>query len=199
MECVHCTQCIDACDHVMTALHKPTGLIRYASQEGLAGRPGTLWRPRVVIYSIALTVVLSLLALTLGTRAQAEIIVLRSSSEPYSVEADGRVANQLRVKIVNRTNATHDYTVQVQDFRGGTVIAPELPLRISAGAQRTTSLFLVDSFASFRDGRHRVTLRISDGAGFSKDLPFVLLGPTHQNRGDDDDRDDTPSSSRTER
>jgi cytochrome c oxidase accessory protein FixG len=199
MECVHCTQCIDACDHVMTALHKPTGLIRYASQEGLAGRPGTLWRPRVVIYSIALTVVLSLLALTLGTRAQAEIIVLRSSSEPYSVEADGRVANQLRVKIVNRTNATHDYTVQVQDFRGGTVIAPELPLRISAGAQRTTSLFLVDSFASFRDGRHRITLRISDGAGFSKDLPFVLLGPTHQNRGDDDDRDDTPSSSRTER
>jgi hypothetical protein len=109
------------------------------------------------------------------------------------------VANQLRVKIVNRTNATHDYTVQVQDFRGGTVIAPELPLRISAGAQRTTSLFLVDSFASFRDGRHRITLRISDGAGFSKDLPFVLLGPTHQNRGDDDDRDDTPSSSRTER
>ncbi len=179
MECVHCTQCMDACDHVMEALHKPKGLIRYASQEGLAGRPGTLWRPRVVIYSIALGVVLVLLAVTLGTRAKAEIIVLRSSSEPYSVEDDGRIANQLRIKIVNRSNLSHDYTVQVDGMASGTVIAPELPLRIAAGAQRTTSLFLVEAATAFREGRHPITLQITDGAGFTKELPFVLLGPSH--------------------
>ena len=198
MECVHCTQCMDACDHVMTALHKPKGLIRYASQEGLAGRPAPIWRPRVVLYCLALAVVLSALGVTLATRAKAEIIILRSSSEPYSVEADGRVANQLRVKIVNRTNAAHDYDVQVDDFRTGTVIAPELPLRIEPGAQRTTSLFLVDSFDSFRDGRRTVTLRITDGAGFSTVLPFVLLGPA-RGMQDDDDRDGTDHSSRERR
>ncbi|HYW49120.1 MAG TPA: cytochrome c oxidase accessory protein CcoG [Gemmatimonadaceae bacterium] len=179
MECVHCTQCIDACDHVMTALHKPTGLIRYASQEQLAGRPGTIWRPRVIIYSVALSITLGALALTLGTRAKAEIMVLRSSSEPWSVEADGRVANQLRVKIVNRSHEAHDYDVTVTGLQGGTVIAPELPLRIEPGAQRTTSLFLVDDVASFTNGRHAVTLRITDGDGFSEELPFVLLGPSH--------------------
>ena len=188
MECIHCTQCIDACDHVMTALHKPKGLIRYASQEELAGKPGTLWRPRVVLYSLALAVALGVLVLTLGTRAEAEIIILRSSSEPFSVEADGRVANQLRVKIVNRSNVARDYGVQVEGLIGGTVIAPELPLRIEPGAQRTTSLFLIAAQEAFEGGRHDVTLRVTDGAGFTEELPFTLLGPTRTSRAGDDRR-----------
>ena len=178
MECVHCTQCIDACDHVMVALHKPKGLIRYASQEGLAGRDSGAMRPRVVIYSIALVVCLGALALTLGTRADAEVTLLRSSSEPYRMEADGRIANQLRVKIVNRSNAPQQYSIAVDGLQGGTVIAPELPLTVGAGAQRTTSLFLLAPFTTFTAGRRPVTVRISDAHGFARDMPFVLLGPT---------------------
>ncbi|MBC7562456.1 MAG: cytochrome c oxidase accessory protein CcoG [Gemmatimonadaceae bacterium] len=178
MECVHCTQCIDACDHVMVALHKPKGLIRYASQEGLAGRDSGAMRPRVVIYSIALAVCLGALAFTLGTRADAEVTLLRSSSEPYRMEADGRIANQLRVKIVNRSNAPQQYSITVDGLEGGTVIAPELPLTVGAGAQRTTSLFLLAPFTTFTDGRRPVTVRISDAHGFARDMPFVLLGPT---------------------
>jgi len=179
MECVHCTQCIDACDHVMVALDKPKGLIRYASQEGLAGRAGGVLRLRVVIYSIALALCLGALALTLGTRADAEVTLLRSSSEPYRMEADGRVANQLRVKIVNRSNEAHQYSIAVDGMQGGAVIAPELPLTVGAGAQRTTSLFLLAPFTMFTSGRHPVTVRVSDDHGFARDMPFVLLGPTH--------------------
>jgi cytochrome c oxidase accessory protein FixG len=178
MECVHCTQCMDACDHVMEALHKPRGLIRYASQEGLSGRAGSLLRPRVVIYSVALLTTLSSLAIALSTRAFAEVIVLRSSSEPYSVEADGRVANQLRIKIVNRTQVTQQYSVAVSGIEGATVIAPELPVTVGASGQRTTSLFVVAPAHAFAGGVHRVSLRISDGHGFTRDVPFTLLGPS---------------------
>ncbi len=182
MECVHCTQCIDACDHVMVALHKPKGLIRYASQEELAGHSSGLLRPRVVIYSVALLVILVTLGITLSTRAAAEVIVLRSSSEPYQVEADGRIANQLRIKIVNRSNSSHSYAVQLREVEGASVIAPELPLTIAAGAQRTTSVFVVAPFSSFAAGRRAIKLRITDGGDFTRDYPFVLLGPTRQTR-----------------
>ena len=182
MECVHCTQCIDACDHVMEALHKPRGLIRYASQEELAGHSSGLLRPRVVIYSVALLVILVTLGITLSTRAAAEVIVLRSSSEPYQVEADGRIANQLRIKIVNRSNSSHSYAVQLREVEGASVIAPELPLTIAAGAQRTTSVFVVAPFSSFAAGRRAIKLRITDGGDFTRDYPFVLLGPTRQTR-----------------
>lgn len=145
-------------------------------------------RPRVVIYSIALLVTMSSLAVALSTRKAAEVIILRSSSEPYSVEDDGRVANQLRVKIVNRSNTPQVYTVSVSGLVGGTIIAPELPLTIEANAQRTTSLFVIAPFAAFDDGRHRVTLRVSDGNAFTKDLPFVLLGPAHDMQPEREDR-----------
>ena len=192
MECVHCTQCMDACDHVMTALHKPKGLIRYASQDQLEGKPGGLLRPRVVLYSIALIGTLSGLTATLSLRQDAEITLLRSASEPYRLTDDGRVTNQIRVKIVNRSHDTHAYTVQVTGLAPSGVIAPELPLTVAAGAQRTTSLFLIVPFDSFTAGRHTITLRLRDGAGFTKELPFTLLGPTHRERtrrGDDDDAD----------
>ena len=41
MECVACTQCIDACDAVMTRIGKPKGLIRLSSQAAIAGTPSS--------------------------------------------------------------------------------------------------------------------------------------------------------------
>ena len=38
LECIHCTQCADACDAMMVKVGRPTGLIRYTSQDALAGQ-----------------------------------------------------------------------------------------------------------------------------------------------------------------
>ncbi|NBX37776.1 MAG: cytochrome c oxidase accessory protein CcoG, partial [Planctomycetes bacterium] len=61
LECIGCTQCIDACDTIMLKLNKPKGLIRYASQDELAGKSRKLIRPRVLIYSVLMTVAASAL------------------------------------------------------------------------------------------------------------------------------------------
>jgi polyferredoxin len=127
---------------------------------------------------------------TLATRADAEVTILRSSSEPYHVEDDGRVANQVRVKIVNRSQGPQQYSVRIEGLEGGTIIAPELPITIEARAQRTTSMFLVAPFSAFREGRHKVQLHITDTAGFSRDIPFVLLGPSHEERKEKDETRD---------
>src|SRR6478609_3838398 len=36
LECINCTACIDECNDVMVKVHKPKGLIRYASQEEIS-------------------------------------------------------------------------------------------------------------------------------------------------------------------
>ena len=53
MECIHCTQCADACDAMMVKVGRPTGLIRYTSQDALAGQVRRLLRPRTVLYPLA--------------------------------------------------------------------------------------------------------------------------------------------------
>ena len=62
MECIHCTQCADACDDIMERVGKPKGLIRYSSREPLEGHKRQLIRPRTVLYPLALAVFLAFTA-----------------------------------------------------------------------------------------------------------------------------------------
>jgi cytochrome c oxidase accessory protein FixG len=182
MECVHCTQCIDACDAIMDQVGKPRGLIRYASGDTLAGRASRLLRPRVVIYPIALALFLGAFAWALETRAHADVTVLRSQAEPFSLEADGQVSNQVRVRIGNRTGEDHSYTIAVVGAEQGTVIAPENPITVKPGELRTTSLFVLLPRGAFARGERNVTIHISDADDFSGNYHFTLLGPVDSSR-----------------
>ncbi|MEO7458090.1 MAG: cytochrome c oxidase accessory protein CcoG [Gemmatimonadaceae bacterium] len=178
MECVHCTQCIDACDTIMERVGKPRGLIRYASQDQLAGRPFHVLRPRVVLYPLALAVLLGGFAFALKTKARADVTVLRSQAEPFGMEPDGRVSNQVRVKIANRSLRNHAYAISVTGVDSAQVVAPESPLAVIAGEQRTTSVFVLLPAVAFTAGRRDVMVHITDGDDFTADIPFNLLGPT---------------------
>jgi cytochrome c oxidase accessory protein FixG len=180
MECIHCTQCIDACDTIMAQVGKPKGLIRYASQDTLAGLPKHLLRARVIVYPAAFVLFFGAFVLALGTKSDADVTILRSGSVPFTFEADGDVANQVRVKIANRSRAAQQYVITVLGAEGGQVIAPESPLLVAANAQRTTSVFVVLPQTAFIVGQHNITVRISDGKDFTGDFPFNLLGPSSQ-------------------
>ncbi len=177
MECVHCTQCMDACDHIMDQVDRPRGLIRYATQDALAGAPKRLVRPRVVLYPIALALFLGAFAYALGTRPAADITLLRGAGEPFRIEADGRVGNQVRVRVANRSRAEHAYGITILGAEGGEVIAPENPLVVAPGALRSTSVFILLPREAFVAGRRDITVRITAAGGFAESRAFNLLGP----------------------
>lgn len=177
MECVHCTQCADACDDVMEKIGKPKGLIRYSSQAALAGAPVRRLRPRTVLYPLALTLTLGGLGFTLATRSTAELTVLRGLGAPYTVEPDGRVANQLRVRIANRSREQRAYTISVSGAEGGTVVIPQNPFPVSPGHTETTTLFVLLADTAFTAGERRIGVRATDNAGFVQDISFRLVGP----------------------
>jgi hypothetical protein len=117
--------------------------------------------------------------------------VLGGIGEPFTREAGGRVANQLRVKIANRTNADHAYRIEVLGAEAGSVVVPQNPLTVTAGAMAVTPLFVLLPAKVFHDGEHRVTVRVSDGSGFSTTVPYRLVGP--------EEEDDEHERSRRER
>ena len=185
MECVHCTQCIDACDDVMTRVGKPTGLIRYSSQDAIAGKPRKLLRLRTVLYPTVLAILLGGLAVALFMKASADITVLRAVDAPFSEEADGRVSNQIRVKITNRGGSERQYTLAFEGLDGTgvdrsevSVVAPENPLIVAGGATRTTSVFVLMPRKAFANGERRVRMVFTDGKGFTETVNYRLLGPS---------------------
>jgi cytochrome c oxidase accessory protein FixG len=187
MECIHCTQCADACDAVMEKVGRPQGLIRYSSREALETRQRHILRPRVVVYPAVLALFLGGFVYALATRDAADITLLRGLGEPFVAQPDGRIANQLRVKIANRTGRDHVYRIDVGGAPEATVVAPQNPLAVAAGTAAATSVFIVLPAASFHDGERRISFRVSDGAGFTRSIEYRLVGPEH---GDHDEHDD---------
>ncbi len=177
MECIHCTQCADACDAIMDSIHKPPGLVRYSSREALAGEKTHLLRPRTVLYPVALTIFLGSLVWGLTHKASADVTILSGVGEPYAVEADGMVRNQVRVKVANRSGADRAYRLDVSGAEMGQVVIPINPYPVARGATETTSLFILLPSKAFVRGERPITVRIADAAGFSGVYRYRLLGP----------------------
>jgi cytochrome c oxidase accessory protein FixG len=175
LECIACGQCADACDSIMDRIKKPRGLIRYSSQEALAtGKPVKKLRPRVAIYALVLTALVSSLLLASKSRPSAEITILRGLGAPFSVSGD-EVVNQLRLKVLNRSEKARSFAVQLQGFPEATLVAAELPLRVLPAEQATVSFFVMAPKTAIH-GSRRVQLRIGDELG-SELVTYTLLGP----------------------
>jgi len=177
MECIHCTQCADACDAIMDQVGTPRGLIRYSSQAALAGAPARRLRPRVVVYPAVLALSLGLLIYNLGSRADTDVTVLRGLGAPFTREPNGMIVNQVRLKLTNRARGDRAYRLELVGPEGATLVAPVNPLPVAAGRTAETSIFVVLAEGAFVGGERAATIRLSDGAGYREELPYRLLGP----------------------
>jgi cytochrome c oxidase accessory protein FixG len=186
MECIHCTQCMDACDEIMEKVGKPRGLIKYSNRCEVEGKPSGLLRPRVVLYPAALLVAVSLLVYFLSTKRDTDVTLLRGIGAPYSFDAEGQVVNNIRIKLTNRAGVERRYRVELIDGDEVRLIAPENPLPVAAGAIRTEGLFLIAPPEEFEDGQRPIRFRISDGDRFTESFEYLLVGPR---RGEHEERD----------
>jgi cytochrome c oxidase accessory protein FixG len=183
MECIHCTQCIDACDAVMDKVGKPRGLIRYSSREMLAGTARHFLRPRTVLYPVALAGFLGTFIFMLGTKAAADVTLLRAVGSPFSIDDQGRVVNQVRLRIANRSHDERAYRIEVEGAESGSVIVPVNPFPVASGRTETTSFFVTLPSDAFSSGEREIEVHVSDGAGFKAEFDCRLLGPSHARNG----------------
>ncbi|MDX2302928.1 MAG: cytochrome c oxidase accessory protein CcoG [Microscillaceae bacterium] len=103
LECVNCTACIDACDQVMEKIQKPSGLIRYASYNNIIKKTKFKFTPRIIAYSVVLTLLIGLDVFLLTNRGQIETTILRErGSLPIKME-NGDISNIYSVQVTNKT------------------------------------------------------------------------------------------------
>lgn len=177
MECVHCTQCIDACDAIMERLDRPTGLIRYSRQSEIEGAPGRRLRPRLVLYPAALLVVAAAFAYALATRQAFDATLLRSAGLPFSVAADGAIQNSMRVKLVNRVDRPLAFEFRILDREDVSLDAPGDRTTAPAGATTIQPLLFTAPRSQFQRGELDVRLSIRTDDGEERIVRCRLLGP----------------------
>ena len=177
MECIHCTQCIDACDAVMDRIGLDRGLIRYTSEAELEQGAKSFLRPRLVVYSAILLVIFGAFTSSLAGKQSADLTLLRGLGAPFSILPSGEVSNQIRIKIANRSPELRSYTIRLVDGGAWSLVAPENPLPVEAGASELTAAFINGPRAAFSDGEAAVVLEIDDGVDFAERRELRLLGP----------------------
>lgn len=113
MECIGCTACIDACDDVMTRIHKPKGLIRYDSQNRFNGGVTRWLRPRTILYGILLLIGASVASWAVSTLKPVGMGITRITGAPYFVD-DHALRNQFLVRLINKRSTPTEFVVRVE-------------------------------------------------------------------------------------
>jgi cytochrome c oxidase accessory protein FixG len=144
-ECIGCAACIDACDEIMDKMGYARGLVRYATEKGLAGKPVRIFRPRLVAYGAVFLTMLSGLTYALANRVPLELDILRERNRLYRETSDGAIENIYSLRILNMDQKVHRYAITVSGiealvFEGDSEVdvAPgeirDVPVRLQAPA-----------------------------------------------------------------
>lgn len=118
LECIGCSACIDACDEVMTKVHRPTGLIRYDSLVGFAGGITRWFRARTVVYGVLLLCGAAAATFAFSTVKPLNFQIYRMNGAAYFVGAD-EVRNQFMVRLVSKSTAPATFRVSTEGLPAG--------------------------------------------------------------------------------
>ena len=179
MECLHCTQCIDACDDIMEKVGFEPGLIRYSSEREDEGKSRRLVRPRTVIYSLLLVVIASIFTIAFTTRGSYDINVGRTTGEPFVVLPDQTVANRLRIRVHNQTPNATTYTVTPVEPASATIkVLGREPIPVGAREMNRTEVWIITDPTEVQGGTRMARFRIKFENGTTEQIEYPLLGPS---------------------
>ncbi len=112
-ECINCGACIDACDNTMERMGYDKGLISYTTENKLEGNAAKILRPKLVGYGVGLIVMLLLFIYGAANIAPVRLDVIRDRNQLFRETDQGLVENTYTLKILNKTEQPHHYTLSV--------------------------------------------------------------------------------------
>ena len=137
-ECIGCAACVDVCDTVMDKMDYPRGLIRFTTQNALAGKwdAGRMWRrvsrPRVLIYGGVLLALCVGLMASLIARTPLKVDVIRDRAALSRIVAGGKLENVYRLQIMNATEQPQRYRISATGL-DGLALSTEAQVEVGAG------------------------------------------------------------------
>jgi cytochrome c oxidase accessory protein FixG len=164
IECIACAACIDVCDEVMDKMGYPRGLIRYTTENAMAGKPTRILRPRIFIYLGALLALATLVGLVLTGRDPLLVDVLRDRTALHRVTLD-TIENPYTIKLSNRTQAPMQVSFSVEGLPQLRVIDPDGPVQVRASDVANRALTLGMPIEQARAGMHEIVLTARNDDG----------------------------------
>jgi cytochrome c oxidase accessory protein FixG len=156
--CIACAACIDACDDVMDKMAYPRGLIRYTTENALAGKRVRVLRPRTIAYAALLLALVSGFAWSVTHRSMLLAEIIRDRNALWRPGPAGTIENSYTVKLVNKSD--HEIELKVRVAESSYSIVGDDEIEVDAGNVASIPLTL-RAPAGAVHGRNDVTLEFA--------------------------------------
>jgi len=176
LECVNCTACIDACDDIMESVHKPKGLIRYASENNIREGKKTRINARIIAYSVLLSLLISVLAFMLVTRDDVDVTILRASGAMYQTLSDGRLGNVYNIKMANKTRNEIPITLKLENVQGEIEIVGE-QFKVPGEGYRSQPFIVKIDPSMLRKRKTELKIGVYEGKKKLRTAETTFIGP----------------------
>lgn len=149
LECISCTNCIDACDEIMEKVGRPTGLIRYDSENGLNGIKEKKFKFRSAIYLIAITLCLGIFVYAIQNSYEIKLTAIRASRTPFTEVTDHNhtklIQNFYKFRIDYKKEDNPELKIQIKDNTHEIkLVTPKNPIIIEKGVHKINVFFRFD-------------------------------------------------------
>lgn len=179
MECVGCTACIDACNRMMDAVGRPRGLVRYASENGIANKERLHYTGRMKFYTVVLTILASLLTYLLITRTDVGGAIVRvATNPPYQQRGKDSISNLYTIKVVNKTIHDIHLHLKLENIEGQIIEAEGQNIIVNKEAQGRGSFFVILPRTVISNHKMKLRVGLYDDADKKiAEMPTNFMGP----------------------
>jgi cytochrome c oxidase accessory protein FixG len=181
-ECIGCGLCVDACNTVMDKMDYPRGLIRYATQNGMAARwstrqvLGRVLRLRVLVYSAVLVALCVGLLASLVVRTPLKVDVVRDRASLARIVDGGMLENVYRLQVMNATERPQHYRISARGL-DGLAVAAGASVEVQPAESRWVAVRLQLPYGAAPAGSHPVyfDVQAADGDAHVSEKAIFLV------------------------
>ena len=177
MECVGCTACIDACDHMMEKTGRLTGLIRYTSENGIDNHEPLQYTMRMKLYSGLLGVLVVILAALLISRKEVDATIMRTPGMLYQERGADSISNLYTIKIANKTIRQVPLQLRLEDAYGSVQIIGGNVIQVRKEDEGSGNFFVILPKQEIRSRKTLLHIALYEGNKKIDVIPTNFLGP----------------------
>jgi len=182
LECINCTACIDACDNVMERVHKPKGLIRYASERSIAEGTKLKFNIRILFYSVVLSGLLILIGYLFSIRTDIESTILRMPGSMYQEYDSLHYSNIYTIRLINKTR--RDLPVELLiDEKDGFIKMMGGPLMVAKGQVGKATFLLVMEKSMVTKSLTEIEFKVMSNGREMDEIEATFVGPNALDAG----------------
>jgi cytochrome c oxidase accessory protein FixG len=182
LECVNCTACIDACDHMMEQVNLPKGLIRYASEENIVKKAKFKFTPRLKGYTAVLVILTGVLTGMLFLRNDLEANILRLPGQLYERKEGNVISNVFTYKLLNKTTADiRNVHFELLSHPGRVILVSHAYFEVPAEQRSEGTLFIEIDNKDLNGDKDKLRIGVYSGTELVETANVRFLAPRSYN------------------